>query len=175
MVAGYPLETIYFYTLVVCAGLAILLFIFGDVFDFDGPIDPMLIVPWVAFTSLFGYIFEKLSEMNGFLILAIAAGIATLLVFLLNFYVLVPLRNSEATISSSEKDLEGRTATVVTPIPVTGMGEIQFKSVTGSITRPARFYEPQEVGVANGEIVLIIEIKDRVCYVVPFEENFPSS
>ena len=36
------LETIYFYGLLVCAGIAILLFLFGDIFEFDGPLDPML-------------------------------------------------------------------------------------------------------------------------------------
>ena len=36
--------------------------------------------------------------------------------------------------------MEGRVATVITPIPVRGMGEIQLKSVTGSLSRPAAFY-----------------------------------
>ena len=49
------LETIYFYGLLVCAGIAILLFLFGDIFEFDGPLDPMLIVPWLAFVSLVGF------------------------------------------------------------------------------------------------------------------------
>ena len=63
MLGGYQLETIYFYVLVVCAGLAVLLFVFGDVFDFDGPLDPMLLVPWIAFTALFGYIGERFSKL----------------------------------------------------------------------------------------------------------------
>ncbi|MBE9388839.1 hypothetical protein [Vagococcus salmoninarum] len=172
MLGGYQLETIYFYVLVVCAGLAVLLFVFGDVFDFDGPLDPMLLVPWIAFTALFGYIGERFSSLNGLVVFLLGGAVSTLLVFLLNFYILVPLRNSEATISVSEKDLEGRTATVMTPIPLKGMGEIQIKSVTGSMTRPASFYEPQEQGIANGELVLIIEIRERVCYVVPYEESF---
>ena len=172
MLGGYPLETIYFYVLVGCAALAILLFIFGDIFDFDGPLDPMLLVPWVAFTSLFSLIGEKLFNVNSLVIFLVGAGLATIVVFVLNFYVLVPLRSSEATISSSEKSLEGRTATVVTPIPVAGMGEIQFKSVTGSINRPAKFYEPQTEELANGSLVLVIEIKERVCYVTPYKEMF---
>lgn len=172
MLAGYPLETIYFYVLVACAGIAVLLFLFGDIFEFDGAIDPMLIVPWIAFTSLFGFIGEKYVSMNSFFLFLIGAGLSTLVVFLLNFYVLVPLRNSESTISTSEKDLEGRTATVMTPIPISGMGEVQFKSVTGSITRPAKFYDAQTTGVATGELVLVIEIRERVCYVVPYQENF---
>lgn len=172
MLAGYPLETIYFYVLIACAGIAILLFIFGDIFEFDGPLDPMLFVPWVAFTSLFSFIGEKLFEVNSLIIFLIGAGMSSIVVFLLNFYILVPLRNSEATISISEKDLEGRTAIVVTPIPLAGMGEVQFKSVTGSMTRPAKFYEPQTESIKNGELVLIIEIRERVCYVVPYKESF---
>ncbi|MGX6979779.1 hypothetical protein ACWN8V_11085 [Vagococcus elongatus] len=172
MIEGVQLETIYFYALLICAGIAVLLFLFGDIFDFDGPVDPMLIVPWVAFTSLFGYLGEQFVDLSSISIFLLSGGISTLLVFLLNFYIIVPLRNSEATISISEKDMEGRIATVVTPIPVKGMGEIQFKSVTGSLTRPATLYEPQEEPILAGKEVLIIEIKERVCYVVPYKENF---
>ena len=60
-------------------------------------------------------------------------------------------------------------ATVITPIPVRGMGEIQLKSVTGSLSRPAAFYVPQEVAAPRGSEVLIIELKERVCYVIPYE------
>ncbi|OTN86490.1 hypothetical protein A5819_003325 [Enterococcus sp. 7E2_DIV0204] len=169
MIQGIPIETIYLYVLIICAGLAVLLVIFGDIFDFDGPIDPMLAIPWLAFTSLFGYLGERLLGWNHLMLFLLSGAIASILVFLLNFYVLMPLKNAESTISISEKDMEGNTATVVTPIPISGMGEIQFKSVTGSISRPAAFYAPQERPIERGAQVLIIEIKDRVCYVVPYE------
>lgn len=172
MILGVPLETIYFYTLIICAGLAVFLVIFGDIFDFDGPVDPMLIVPWFAFTSLFGYLGGRLTSWNELGILAGSAVLSTTLVFFLNFYVLLPMRRAESTISISEKDMEGNVATVTIPIPVSGMGEIQFKSVTGSLSRPAAFYAPQTEQAGRGEQVLIIEIKDRVCYVVPYKENF---
>ena len=90
------------------------------------------------------------------------------LLFLPKFLCVGPLKNSEATISISEKDMEGRVATVITPIPVRGMGEIQLKSVTGSLSRPAAFYVPQ-VAAPRGSEVLIIELKERVCYVIPYE------
>ncbi|MDT2829834.1 hypothetical protein P7H60_13820 [Vagococcus carniphilus] len=172
MIGGIPIDTIYLYVLIGCTVLSILLFVFGDIFDFDGPVDPMLIVPWLAFTSLFGIAFESLFDLNHGLVLFLSGGISTIIVFLMNFYILVPLRNSEASIAVSEKDLEGRKATVITPIPVKGMGEIKISSVTGIITRPASFYQPQEVEVKAGSDVLIIEIKNRVCYVVPYQENF---
>lgn len=169
VIQGIPLETIYLYTLIVCAGIAVLLVIFGDVFDFDGPIDPMLAIPWLAFTSLCGYLGERLLGWNHLMLFLVSGAIASILVFLLNFYVLMPMKNAESTISISEKDMEGNTATVVTPIPVGGMGEIQLKSVTGSISRPAAFYAPQEQTIERGAQVLIIEIRERVCYVVPYE------
>ena len=142
MLEGLPLETVYFYALVGSAVLAFLLIIFGDVFNFDGPVDPMLIIPWIAFTSLFGYLGEELTAVNSWLILIVSGILSTIIVFFLNFYVLVPLKNSEATISISEKD---------------------------SLRRPAAFYVPQEVAAPRGSEVLIIELKERVCYVIPYE------
>ncbi|MFI3620698.1 hypothetical protein [Vagococcus fluvialis] len=172
MIAGYPLDTIYLYVLIGCTVISIFLFIFGDIFDFDGPIDPMLIIPWLAFTSLIGIVGEKFFDLSSLVVFLISGGLSTIIVFLMNFYILVPLRNSESSISMSEKDFEGRKATVITPIPLKGMGEIKISSVTGSITRPATYYEPQEKEVAAGGEVLIIEIKERICYVVPYHENF---
>lgn len=169
MIKGIPLETIYLYSLIICGGIAVLLVIFGDMIDFDGPVDPMLVIPWLAFTSLFGYLGERLLGWNHFLLFLGSGSIALILVFLLNFYVLVPMKNAESTLSISEKDMEGNTAIVVTPIPINGMGEIQFKSVTGSINRPASFYAPQDQPIDQGAQVLIIEIRERVCYVVPYE------
>ncbi|MFW7420565.1 NfeD family protein [Vagococcus fluvialis] len=172
MIEGYPIDTVYLYVLIGCTVISIFLFIFGDIFDFDGPIDPMLIIPWLAFTSLFGIVGEKFFDFSSLVILLASGGLSTIIVFLMNFYILVPLRNSESSLSVSEKDIEGRTATVITPIPFQGMGEIKISSVTGSMTRPASYYEAQEVEVKAGDEVLIIEIKDRVCYVVPYKENF---
>lgn len=169
MIRGVPIETIYLYTLIVCAGIAVLLVIFGDIFDFDGPIDPMLAIPWLAFTSLFGYLGERLLGWDHLMVFLVSGVVASILVFFLNFYVLVPMKNAESTLSISEKDMEGNIATVITPIPVGGMGEIQLKSVTGSISRPAAFYAPQDQPIERGAQVLIIEIRERVCYVVPYE------
>ena len=170
MIGGVSLETIYWYTLIGSAVIALVLVIFGDIFDFDGPIDPMLVVPWFAFTSLFGYLGEKLTSINELLILGVSIILSSGLVFLLNFYVLIPLKNAETTISASEKEMEGRIATVVTTIPIQGMGEVQMKSVTGSINRPAAFYTGQTEEAHQGSEVLVIEVKDRICYVVPYEE-----
>lgn len=169
VIQGIPIETIYLYTLIVCAGIAVLLVIFGDVFDFDGPIDPMLAIPWLAFTSLFGYLGEHLFDLDHLMLFLISGAVSSILVFFMNFYVLIPMKNAESTLSISEKDMEGNLATVITPIPIGGMGEIQLKSVTGSISRPAAFYTLQDQPIERGSQVLIIEIRERVCYVVPYE------
>lgn len=172
MLHTYAPEQIYLHVLIGCAILAFLLLLFGDIFDFDGPVDPMLIIPWFAFTSLFGYLGETFLPGYSLLLFVISGCLSTGLVFLLNFYVLIPMRNAEATLSSSEKDFEGRIATVLTPIPCKGMGEIQLTSVTGSSNRPATAFQPIDEPLAAGSKVLIIEVKERICYVVPYTEKF---
>ena len=171
MFGGISIDILYIYVLIGCAVIAFLLVLFGDLFHFDGPVDPMLIIPWLAFTSLFGYLGDRLFSLSHLTIFIISVVLSIILVFLLNFYVLMPIKNAESTISISEKDMEGNTALVVTPIPIKGMGEISFSSVTGSMSRPAAFYVPQERQLNRGEQVLIIEIKERVCYVIPYENS----
>jgi len=166
------IEQLYFYILIFCTIVSVVLFLIGDILQFDGPVDPVLIVPWVAFVSLFGYLGETLTKSSSFWIFIFSIVLSSIIVFLLNFYVLIPLKNSESTISVSEKTLEGRTATVITPIPIHGMGEITISNVTGTMSRPAACYKEQENQINKGEEVLIIEIKERVCYVVPYKENF---
>lgn len=106
-------------------------------------LDPMLIIPWLTFTSLFGFLGERLTDQSSLFLFIASGGISIVLVFLLNFYILMPMKHAESTMSSSEKTLEGQVAVVITPIPVRGMGEIQLKSVTGSISRPACFTAPK--------------------------------
>jgi membrane protein implicated in regulation of membrane protease activity len=171
VINGIAIETIYLYVLIGCTALAFVLLLFGDIFQMDGPLDPILFVPWIAFTSLLGFIGETFNLGNSLTILIVSGLISTMIVFLLNVYVFIPIKNSEASIAVSEKDIEGRVATVITPIPVQGMGEIQIKSVTGSLNRPAAFYAPQEESILRGTEVLIIEVKGRVCYVVPYEND----
>lgn len=172
MLWGVPYETIYLYVLIVTAVLALITFFIGDIIDFDGPIDPVLIVPFFAFASLFGYLGEAHTEFGSGLILLISLVVSAIIIFLLNFYLIVPMRDAESTLSTSEKEMEGRVGIVITPIPKKGMGEITLKSVTGSSTRPASLYEPSGGEIKAGEKVLIIEIKNRVAYVVPYQEAF---
>lgn len=170
--ANYPLETIYFYVLIVCAGISVLFVFFGDILHFDGPIDPVLVVPWIALVALVGYIGERFTEWNGWLVFLAGIVISSILIFLMNFYLIVPIKNAESTISISEKDMEGRKAIVITTIPIKGMGEIKISNVSGAISRPAALYDPEQGEIKQGQEVLIIEIKERVCYVTPYKENF---
>ncbi|MFV0560275.1 MAG: hypothetical protein ACK5NA_06115 [Enterococcus sp.] len=168
MIGGVALESIYWYTLLVCAFLSIALVFIGDIIEVDGPIDPVLIVPWIAFASLIGYLGEKFTSVSSLIIFLVAAALSTIVIFLINFYVVLPMKDAESTLSSSEKTFEGQVADVVTTIPVHGMGEVQIKNVTGSINRPATFYSGQSEDAAQGSKVLIIEVKEHVCYVVPY-------
>jgi membrane-bound ClpP family serine protease len=70
--------------------------------------------------------------------------------------------------SSSESrvgTLVGHTATVITPIPPAGVGEIAYVQAGTRYTAPAR--EPNGVAIANGQTVKITRISDSQFFVSP--------
>lgn len=115
---------VYFYVLVGSVVFVFLLIIFGDIFNFDGLVDLMLIILWIVFILLFGYFGEELIVVNSWFILIVSGIFLIIIVFFLNFYVLVFLKNLEVIIFILEKDMEGCVVIVIILIFVWGMGEI---------------------------------------------------
>ncbi|MBX4221211.1 hypothetical protein KYX90_13705, partial [Enterococcus lactis] len=81
MIGGIAVETIYWYTLLIGAALAVLLIIFGDVFDVDGPLVPILIISWLSFISLFGFLVVRLSALSSLFFFLAGCVISSVLVF----------------------------------------------------------------------------------------------
>jgi hypothetical protein len=106
-----PLETIYFYGLIISGVITVLYVLFADVFHFhsagDGLdfLNPVLIFAFVTILSASGYLFERLSSLHYLLILGISAVAAFLVVALLNVFVLVPLSSAEESLVYKESDL----------------------------------------------------------------------
>jgi membrane protein implicated in regulation of membrane protease activity len=70
--------------------------------------------------------------------------------------------------SSSEcrvSNLVGTTATVITPIPTNGVGEVAYVQAGTRYTSPAR--DERGTSVANGQTVKIVRIVGSQLYVVP--------
>ena len=68
-----------------------------------------------------------------------------------------------------KKTLEGASSCCDHTNPCTGHGRIQLKVLPVPSSRPACFYSPQEQIAERGTKVLIIVIKERICYVMPYE------
>lgn len=89
------------------------------------------------------------------------------LVALLHFFVLVPLSSAEESLSYHESDLKGRTGQVITSIPADGFGEVLLTSSVGSISKTASSFD--HTPIAGGTKILVIESKNSIVYVAPYQ------
>ncbi|MBO0993459.1 NfeD family protein [Bacillus sp. SD088] len=173
-VFGYPIETIYLILLVASGVLTLLYLFFGDIFDGADEVipflNPVLILAFITFFSAGGFILEKTTSLNSYIIIVISAFISLLLDVLLNVFVLVPMKSAEQSLSYTEKSLEGRVGKIIVSIPTEGFGEVVIESYSGMISKPAASYE--STNIAEGAEVLVIEVKNGVLYVVPYQPSF---
>ena len=168
---GMPLVQVYLVALIV-AGLATLLYLFfsdmaegiGEVSPF---LDPAVVLAFLTFVAAVGYILELVTALNSGIILVIAVVIASVLDFLLYFFVLSPLRSAEVSLAYTDESLEGQVAKVIVPVPVDGFGEIVIETVSGIISKRAVGYE--NTAIEYGKEVLIIEVKDGTFIVKEYE------
>lgn len=171
---GFTLETIYLIVLIISGCLTILYLFFGDMLEGIGEatgfLNPVLILAFITFFAAGGFIFEKVTSLNSFIIMFISAGISVLLDVLLNVFVLVPMKSAEQSLSYTEKSLEGRIGKIIIPIPQQGFGEVVIESSSGMISKPAASFD--DVQIPEGAEVLIIEVRDSVLYVVPYKPTF---
>jgi hypothetical protein len=70
--------------------------------------------------------------------------------------------SSESKVSS----LAGQTATIITPIPANGVGEIAYVQAGTRYTAPARL-ESAATSVGNGKLVRITRVVGSQFYVTP--------
>jgi membrane-bound ClpP family serine protease len=176
-VFGLTIEAFYLTVLIITGGITLLYLLFGDflegIAEATGFINPTLILAFVTFTSASGYIFELLTSYNHLLIIGISVIIAIILDVFLNIFVLIPLSRAEKSLVYTTESLRGRVGDVIIPIPVDGFGEVIIKSASGTISKSATSFENK--AIAEGEKVLIIEVKDGVLKVLPYENKDPFS
>lgn len=171
---GMPIETIYLILLIGAGSLTILYLFFGDVLEglgeATGFLSPVLILAFITFFSAGGYILEKVTSLNSFIIIVIAALAAILLDTLLNVFVLIPMASAEQSLSYTEKSLEGRVGKAIISIPEQGFGEVVIESYSGMISKPA--VSVNDTPIPEGSEVLVIDVKDGVLHVTPYQTNF---
>lgn len=166
----------FYLSILISAGVITLLYLlFGDflegIVEATGFLNPTLILAFVTFTSATGYIFELLTSLNHLLIISISVIIAIILDVFLNVFVLIPLSRAEESLVYTTQSLRGRVGDVIIPIPVDGFGEVIIKSASGTISKSAASFENKPI--TEGEKVLIVEVKDGVLKVLPYENKDP--
>ncbi|MCA1027532.1 hypothetical protein LG276_08900 [Cytobacillus kochii] len=165
-------ETLYLYALIISGVLIILLFFFGDVLggieEASPFLNPILILAFIVFLSASGYLFEVLTSLNSIPIALISVIIAFIFSVLLNVFILVPMSSAEESLVYSEDSLRGRVGVIIIPIPEKGYGEVLIESYSGRISKTAESLNGQ--AIANGEKVLVIEVKESRVIVTTHEQ-----
>jgi membrane-bound ClpP family serine protease len=165
---GVSLVSIYLAVLVISAVLILFSIFFSDIIHTDiGILNPTLLLSFLTILSACGYLLERYSSMNSLLIFGLSALAALIAASCFHFFVLIPLSSAEESLVYKEDSLKGRVGKVITVIPKDGFGEIMIKSTSGNISKTAAsFYN--EI-IENGTETIVVEVKNRICYVVPYD------
>src|SRR5580700_6644002 len=128
------------------------------------PFSPTTICAFITAFGGFGLIFSRISATKSAWVstpLSLFGGllISGAVLALFSFVFQKTQSSSEGHIGA----LVGRTATVITPIPVSGVGEIAYVQGGSRYTAPAR--EQNGVAVANGQTVKITRIAESQFFV----------
>ncbi|MHA6251487.1 hypothetical protein [Oceanobacillus sp. CAU 1775] len=170
---GTTLENMYLFMLILSGILTILYLFFGDFLEGFGEISPFLnpalILAFITFFSATAYILEITTSLPILVVALISIIIAFILDTCLNLFVFLPMASAEESLSYTEDSLKGRVGKIIIPIPENGFGEIIIRSYSGTISKPAASYENQ--AILEGKQVLVIEVKNGVLYVVPYENE----
>lgn len=168
---GYAIQDLYLWILIIAAILTVVVLLFGDLLDgiFESIpfLHPVLVLSFFIFLSAMGYILEWFMDWSSLAILIISSILSIIFVTLLHLFVLVPIRSAEQSWGYSEEALIGSVGTAIVSIPIDGYGEVMVQWKSGVISKPAVSYDNE--AISQDERVLIIEIKDGVFYVSPYQ------
>jgi membrane protein implicated in regulation of membrane protease activity len=130
------------------------------------PFSPTTIASFITALGGFGMIFSRIEATKPVWISAPLSVIGGLLVAGAVFWLFGMLFHK--TQSSSESrvgELVGQSATIITPIPANGVGEIAYVQGGSRYTAPAR--DERGASVAGGQTVKIVRIVGSQFYVLP--------
>ncbi|NGQ95277.1 serine protease [Brevibacillus sp. SYP-B805] len=165
------LETLY----VVCIGIGIiyslLLLFFGDWSgNFHIPVlQPVILVSGVTAFGGCGILLSRLTAYAPGIVLLLSLMGGAILAVLSYFFWIKPMEKTESSTGYSMQELTGRLGLVSTSIPASGLGEVLVTMVSGTTHHMASSLEQKPI--PEGTKVVVVEVKDHVLYVVPFEKE----
>ena len=135
-------------------------------YDMPGfsPFSPTIIASFVTAFGGFGMIFSKINATKSAWVSAPLAVLSGLLIAAAAFWIFDQLfRRTQGSSESQVAGLIGATATIISPIPAQGVGEIAYVDNGTRYTAPARAISG--VGLSNGQTVKIVRIVGSQFYV----------
>lgn len=131
-------------------------------------IHPMVIVGGITSFGGTGIVLSQYTAMSPSRVALFSLLSAFIILVIVYFAYVRPMKNSENSTSFSVQDLVGKIGEVVTPVPENGCGEILIRIGAGNTNQIAASLDGE--GLSMGSRVVVAEIKDHVLYVFPYEE-----
>lgn len=166
---GYSIESIYLFALITGVILTVLYIFVGEVLEGmmeigDGGINPITVIGYITMVGGLGYVMETITFMNSGTILIVNLLLSLIVVALVNFFIIVPIKRSEKNTSYSIQELKGTTGEVFTTIPAEGFGEVVIPRTHGTISKPAKSFDRENL--PEGTKILVIDIDEEGVFLV---------
>ncbi len=162
-----------------CVGIglvaALIALLFGDaashgLIHLEVPfLQPVTLIGGITVFGGSGLLLLRLTRLSPGLVSLTAAGLAVLSAVTGYFIWVKPMARAEQSVGYSIKELAGRIGEVITTIPPDGVGEILLPLVSGMSNQIAASLE--QMPIPAGTRVVVVDVRDHVLYVVPFEEE----
>ena len=129
------------------------------------PLSPSLLFMFLTIFGGTGMILKGRIPLG--LVIALGIFLGLLATWLVNRFVLRPLKRISEKESGSQADFIGMNATVTERIFAKGFGRISFVYEGNSISEPARSENGEEI--PTGTSVVVLEVRDKVYIVQPLQ------
>lgn len=167
---GYGIESIYLFLLIAGVILTILYIFVGDLLEGlmdigDIFLNPITVIGYITLIGGLGYVLEAIVFFIGSgMILLINLVVSAIAIVLVNYFIIIPVKRSEKNMSYSINDLKGTVGEVFTTIPADGFGEVIISRTHGTVSKPAKSFDNEEL--IEGTSILVIDIDDEGVFLV---------
>lgn len=162
-------EQYYWIALVIGLGYWLLTTILGDFLDsINFPIDPIDIASFITMFGGFGIGTNSLFQFSFWTELALVLLLAVVTTILIHFFLIVPLKRTESSLSYNDEDMQGRRAIVTLEIPSQGYGNVSIDLGIKRMKYTANSLN--NTNITEGTEVLIIDMDGSIATVEELEK-----
>lgn len=165
-ILGYPIESVYLFLLITGVILTILYLFVGEVLEGlmdmsgDSVFNPITLIGYMTLVGGLGYILEAVVFfMSSGTLLAMNLVASAVIIILVTYFIIIPVKRSEKNTSYSIHSLKGAVGEVYTTIPEDGFGEVVIPRTHGTVSKTARSFDNDVL--PEGTKVLVVDIDEE--------------